>query len=280
MVRRYWDRTSGPCRVSGRGALGEVPAVDNCLTCSRRRGNGNACECDRPILGNCAPCSAPLNLGALARAESDRRKVKLRRPGDYRSRGRRRHALRVSLARLLVSRCRSINAADRFGSIVTHGPSPSSLAGGYAVRLDLSVRQRTWACAIESVRVEQKGSVPGHGISPVRADVVHQGCLGARTVDSPRRVSTAYARTKWKCPNRSRTGHDQSGLARARIFQLYSPRCLPVPAWMLSDCCRSRRGFGLRDLDVPITGTGGEFETPLIEDRDGAASVANQLPAL
>jgi hypothetical protein len=34
------------------------------------------------------------------------------------------------------------------------------------------------------------------------------------------------------------------------------------------------------DLDVPVTGTGGEFETLLIEDRDRAASVANQLPAL
>jgi hypothetical protein len=131
-----------------------------------------------PNPGDCAPCSAPLNLGALARAESDRRKEKLRRPGDYRSRGRRRHALRVSLAQLLVSRCRSINAADQFGSIVTHGPSPSSLAGGCAVRLELSVRQRTLACAIESVRVEQQGSVPGHAISPVQADMLHQGWLG------------------------------------------------------------------------------------------------------
>jgi len=34
------------------------------------------------------------------------------------------------------------------------------------------------------------------------------------------------------------------------------------------------------DLDVPITGTGSEFETLLIEDRDDAALVVDQFLAL
>jgi hypothetical protein len=47
-----------------------------------------------------------------------------------------------------------------------------------------------------------------------------------------------------------------------------------------TDCFRSRRGFQLHDLDVPIAGTSGEFEPLLIEDPDDAASVAYQLAAL
>ena len=43
---------------------------------------------------------------------------------------------------------------------------------------------------------------------------------------------------------------------------------------------RSPRGFESRDLDVLVTGTGRGFETLLIENRDGAASVADQFPAL
>src|SRR5207248_2866918 len=53
-----------------------------------------------------------------------------------------------------------------------------------------------------------------------------------------------------------------------------------VPAWMSSDCCRSRRGFEPHDLWVAITGTGGEFESLLIEDRDDAALVADKFLAL
>jgi hypothetical protein len=53
-----------------------------------------------------------------------------------------------------------------------------------------------------------------------------------------------------------------------------------VTAWMPSDRWQLRRGFEPHDLDVPIAGTGGGFETLLIEDRDDAASVANQLLAL
>jgi GNAT superfamily N-acetyltransferase len=43
---------------------------------------------------------------------------------------------------------------------------------------------------------------------------------------------------------------------------------------------RSRRRVEHHDLEAPITGTGGALETPLIEDRDGAASVADQFSAL
>lgn len=53
-----------------------------------------------------------------------------------------------------------------------------------------------------------------------------------------------------------------------------------VPASMSSDCCRSRRGFEPHDLWVAITGTGGEFESLLIEDRDDAALVADKFLAL
>jgi len=53
-----------------------------------------------------------------------------------------------------------------------------------------------------------------------------------------------------------------------------------VPAWMSSDCCRSRRGLEPHDLDVLVTGTRRGFETLLIENRDGAPSVADQFPAL
>lgn len=75
---------------------------------------------------------------------------------------------------------------------------------------------------------------------------------------------------------------------RYQVFRILSenPRvggpvwCLLVPAWIGSDCFRSRRGFQPHNLDVPIAGTSGDFEPLLIEDPDDAASVAYQLPAL
>ncbi len=94
--------------------------------------------------------SPPPPLSALrctGLTEPDRRQEKVRRPGAPTwSHCRCWDAVRVSFNGLLVRRRRNIGVANCFGFIVSHGPSPVALRFGVgcAVRMDLSVRQRTW----------------------------------------------------------------------------------------------------------------------------------------
>jgi hypothetical protein len=51
-------------------------------------------------------------------------------------------------------------------------------------------------------------------------------------------------------------------------------------SWPVHVTCRSPCDLETHDPDALVAGTGGGFETLLIEDRDRTASVADQFPAL